>query len=985
MNVKIDETTTDADSATSVMMKELRQAIEGEVRGDRLSLQLYSTDASDFRKEPMGIVIPRHLADVRAAVAIAGRHGIPIIPRGGGSSVSGQTVGLGFVLDQSKYLNNILELNVQERWVEVEAGVVLDVLNAMLFKHGLMVGPDPSSSAVATIGGMAGNNSTGSHSFVYGMTADHVLALEVVLADGSLARFDDKSKDDAAKLSGENTLEGSIYRTIPGLIAEYAGDIRSGFPRTWRNVAGYGLNRLLDQQEENQPLNLAPLVVGSEGTLATITKVRLGLVERPTVVRLVIPHFANLEIALRSVPLILQHKVAAVELMTAPTLKLAGDHPIIGPRLRRFVKDLPGAILIVEFSGKNPAELAEQAEKLEARLRREGLTDYLSHCTTPEQIAGVWGIRKAIFGLIMSKPGDDKRVWIIDDASVPVEELNGYTQDVILAGKKFGMDINFDAHASAGCLHMGLDINLRTAEGLKTLELLCKEIMTIAIAHGGSTTGEHGEGLARSYFNKQLYGPRLHGAFTEVKKIFDPKGLLNPGKVVGEIIAPWDTDWLKYSPDYRTPYAPQNTHFDFSSYGGFAGLVEMCNGQGICRSQVSGTMCPSYRVTLDEKDTTRGRANILRAAITGLLGPDGLASKEVYEALDLCLACKSCRTECSTRVDIAKLKYEFLSIYQEKHGVPLRSRIVGLMATSSQLASLMPTLANAVYKNKVFKKLLDRSLGFDERRELPQLAPRTFTHWFKHEFRPPAATRGPILLWDDCYLTYNRPEIGRAAVQVLAAMGYQVVLQEGRRCCGRPMISKGLLAEAKKNAAHNVALLVAHARRGTPIIGVEPSCITCFRDEYPDLLRSEEARLVAEKSFFFEEFITRPENSELIRQAMDQGIPERKVLVHTHCYQKAMGTAGQVLEMLCFIPGAHVEEIPSGCCGMAGAFGFEKEHYEISMAIGEQVLFPTVRAASENTAIIAAGTSCREQIKDGTGRHAFHPIELLAESLAARR
>jgi len=960
--------------------QELRQALAGEIRFDPLSKQLYSTDASDFRKEPLGVVLPKTVQDVQKAMAIAARRGLAIIPRGGGSSVSGQTVGTGLVLDLSKYLNAIIEVNLAERWVEVEAGVVLDALNASLAPHGLMVGPDPSSSAVATLGGMAGNNSTGSPSFLYGMTADHVQALEVVLADGSLARFEDKSPGEVEKLARQTTLLGGLYRHIPEIIATNQEEIRNHYPKTWRNVAGYGLDRLLKQADAGDRFNLAPLVVGSEGTLATITKVRLGLVERPRCVRLAIPHFHDHETALDSVPLILEQGVAAVELMTAPTLRLAADHPIIGDRLRRFVDGLPGAILLVEFSGNDQELLAERAAATEAMLRQEGLSSRISHCVTKEEIANVWHIRKSIFGLIMSKPGDDKRVWVIDDASVPVQEMNGYTRDVIAAGRKYGMEINFDAHASAGCLHMGLDLNLRTPEGLRTLELLCREIMTIAIAHGGSTTGEHGEGLARSFFNEQLYGKKLHQAFTEVKNCFDPQNLLNPGKVVGKTIAPWDSDWLKYSPAYRTPFAPRTTHLDFSHYGGFAGLVEMCNGQGICRSQVSGTMCPSYRVTRDERDTTRGRANILRAAITGLLGPEGLTSPEVYEALDLCLACKACRQECSTRVDMAKLKYEFLAIYQEKHGVPLRSRVVGMMGTSSRLAATLPSLANALYRNPLFKRLLELMLGFDQRRELPLLAPQTFQQWLAGHAAAPA-TRGPVLLWDDCYLSYHRPQLGRATVEVLSAMGYQVLIEKARKCCGRPMISKGLLTQARENAAHNVALLKEHARRGTPIVGVEPSCIACFKDEYPDLLRSEEARLVAANSFFFEEFVTRPDNLERLREKLSAAPATARVLVHSHCYQKSMGTSGLVLEMLRLIPGSEVSEIPSGCCGMAGAFGYEKEHYEVSMAIGEQVLFPAVRAAGEQTTIVAAGTSCREQIKDGTGRRALHPIEALAANL----
>lgn len=966
--------------ATEALVHDLRKAVAGEVRFDRLSVQLYSTDASDFRKIPVGVIIPRHGDDVQAAVEIAARHRVPVIPRGGGSSLSGQTVGTGLIMDLSKYQNHLLQVNAEEKWVVVEAGVVLDVLNAALAPHGLMVGPDPSSSAVATMGGMAGNNSTGSHSIVHGMMADHVREMEVVLSDGSKAFLNSKSSRELEALMTRGTLEGKVYRQVSTLLADYADDIRTGYPRTWRNVAGYGLNRLLRDHEKDQGFNLASLVVGSEGTLAAITRIKLGVIDRPAKTRLDVFHFNDVQTALEQVPLVLEHGVSSAELMTYPTLKLAHDHAMIGRQLRQFVQGLPGAVLIVEFAGDSDAQLADRAQKLETRLRRQGYCQPVVHCTTSARVANVWGVRKSVFGLTLSKPGDDKPLWIIDDATVPVDELVGYTRDVIEAGRRFGIEINFDAHASAGCLHMGLGLNLKTRQGLQHLELLIKEIMTIAIAHGGTTTGEHGEGLARSYFNKQLYGERLHEAFRQVKEAFDPGNLMNPNKVV-DAVEPWSTRWLKYHPGYRTPYAPKRTHFDYSYYGGYAGLVEMCNGQGICRGQVAGTMCPSYRVTRDEKDTTRGRANALRAAMTGQFGPDGLTSAKAYNALELCLECKACRNECSTRVDMAKLKYEFLSIYQQRHGVPLRSLMFGHMARAGQAASLFPSLANRLYQSKALRNLLDRTVRIDKRRQLPPVAPKTFRQWFRHMHKPAVPSRGRVVLWDDCHIRFHQPQLGRAAVKILEALGYEVICLEKRRCCGRPMISKGLLKKAAQNARYNIGRLVPYAREGISIIGVEPSCIACFRDEYPDLVRGDDARRVAGQSFFFEEFVTRPEDKERLQALLGGPGGEQKILAHTHCYQKALGTSDQVLEMLRLLPGADVEQIDCGCCGMAGSFGYEKEHYELSMAIGEQALFPAVRAASPGALIAAAGTSCREQIKDGTRRRALHPIEIIARTI----
>jgi len=968
---------------TQELVQELKKVLGGEVRFDLLTRNLYSTDASDFQKIPVGVVIPRNTDDVCATIELANKYNIPIIPRGGGSSLSGQTVGTGLVIDHSKYLNRIINLNIEEKWVEAETGVVLDYLNTHLSKNGLMVGPDPSSSAVATIGGMAGNNSTGSHSFKYGMMADHIQELEVVLSDGRKTLLNAKSLKELPSLSKREGIEGQLYRKIPEILTLYQQDIETDFPKTWRNVAGYGLNRLLDGKLKSGLLNLASLVVGSEGTLAAITKIKLGLVSKPKKVNLMILHYDDLALALKDVPLILEHMPSAVELMSYPVLKAAHDHTSFRANLEKFVDGLPGSVLIVEFNGDQQAELDSQLEKLRRSLTKNGFKNIINYCKTPEEVARVWGVRKSTFGLLVSAPGDSKLIWVIDDASVPVEEMVAYTRDVKEMGRRYGTEINFDAHASAGCLHMGLSLNLRTPEGLKRLEILSKEIMSIAIAHYGTTTGEHGEGLARSFFNKQLYGPQLHQAFREVKDTFDPANRFNPQKVV-DAIEPWDTDWLQYHPEYQTPYAPKETYFDYSYYGGYEKQVEMCNGQGTCRSQVSGTMCPSYRVTRDEKDTTRGRANALRGAMTGQLGKDGLANPDVYKALELCLECKVCRNECSSRVDMAKLKYEFLAYYQSIHGVPLRSRLFGKMPLSSAVGSKAPRVSNAVYNNRLFREVLDRVVKIDKRRQLPQLAPKPFRHWFQQHVTPSDSSRGKVVLWDDCHLTYHEPELGVAAVQILEAAGYKVLLAENRKCCGRPMISKGLLKEAKKLAQQNVAILSEYAEQGIPIIGVEPSCIACMRDEYPDLLCTEESKTVAAHSFFFEEFIAALYEKGELDLPLAKPASMKDIKVHTHCYQKAFGTARNVIQMLRLIPDATVEEIESGCCGMAGSFGYEKEHYDISMAIGELALFPAIRESKPQTIIAAAGTSCRQQIKDGTKQKAVHPIMVLASALTKK-
>lgn len=966
-------------AAANHTLRELSSRMEGEVRTDRLTRALYSTDASSYRIEPLGACFPKHIADVQAVLRFAAEAGLSIVPRGGGSSLSGQGIGEGLVMDLTPHLNRILEINPVEKWARVEAGVTLDQLNRALAPHGLMVGPDPSSAVVATLGGMTANNSTGSHSILYGMMADHLLALEVVLSDGSTAQLCPQSPEAVSALAARNTLEGRLYREIPRLLERHAGAIDRDYPRTWRNVAGYSLNRLRAAQQAGQPFSLVPLLAGSEGTLAAITAVTVGVVPRPAHTHLTMLHFPGLRAALSRVPQLLTHRPGAVELVDKFFLDLTRENRQYRHRLG-FIEGDPEAVLIVEFAGNDRAQLRAQAETLLADLRRSGFSGAAVTRDDPGVVANVWEVRKAGLGLLMSKRGDAKPLAFVDDAAVPVENLPDYAEQVVRICREAGTEAAFYAHASAGCLHINPLINLKTARGMQQLQSISEAVIALAIEYGGTSTGEHGEGLARSVYNENVYGPELHRAFREVKGLFDPENRCNPGKIVDAPL-PWDPRYLRFQPGYQTPQNIDGTRLDFSADEGFAGLVEMCNGQGICRKTAGGVMCPSFMATRDEIHSTRGRANALRAAITGQLGPHGLDDPSLYEALDLCLGCKACKQECPSLVDMAKLKYEYLARYQDRHGVPLRSRLFGHIAAVNRLGSLFPGLANAGFRNGMLRALLQRMFGIDRRRSLPPLAPRTFQHWFRRHPSPAKAPSGPVILWDDTFLSHNEPEIGRAAVKVLEAAGFAVLLVHGRRCCGRPLISRGLLDAAREHAAHNVALLLPLVRRGIAVVGMEPSCVSAFRDEYVDLLRSAEAREVAEACCFFDEFLMRQVREKQLTLPWKADLAPQTILMHGHCHQKAGGGTAALLEMLRLIPGATVGEIDSGCCGMAGAFGYETAHYDLSLKCGEDRLFPAVRAAAPETRITAAGTSCRHQIADGTGRKAEHPVGVVADCL----
>ena len=966
------------DNNTENFFAELQPLLEGELYTDQLYRYLYSTDASDYQILPVAVLCPRSVQDVRRAVRCAAKYGIPLISRGAGTSLSGQTIGAGLVVDYSRYLDRVLGYDDRDGLVEVEPGVSRIKVNSYLQPFRQKIGPDPSSSQIATIGGMSGNNSTGLHSIQYGMMVDNVQELEVVLAGGELVNFGLRTTAEIAEILEAGDIESVLYRGVIEILEEYREDILAGYPQTWRNVAGYNLNYLLQTYLADGSLNLASLLVGSEGTLGSIVKVKVRTVTEPLHTCLALVHFDDLQQAADAVQPILDTGVAAVEFTDRYLIELTDKNPIFSKIQATFIEGNPEAVLIVEYASDRDRDLKEGLERLATVLHRIGHRGPVVYRRSPEEVAAVWNTRKATFGLLMSKRGDDRPLSFADDATVPIPELGSFIRELRSIFSREGVEAAFVGHASAGCIHVNPIINRKEEQGIAMMERLGKAIAKAAIERKGTTSGEHGEGIAKGYFNEQLFGTRLHQAFRRVKGLFDPGNLMNPGKIIDAPL-PWDTTIMRVYPDYRTPLAPAETYLDFSAEGGFAGLVEMCNGAGFCRKDGPGVMCPSYRVTKDERHSTRGRANALRAAIKGEL-PEGLSDRALYETLDLCLECKACKQECPSVVDMAKMKYEYLAQYQDRHGVPLRNRIFANVHTLNARGRKWRTLTNFAFRNSVFRWFLEVWTGIDRRRTLPRLHAVDFQEWFSRRSKLQGPELQQVVLWDDTYLTYNYPEIGMAAVKVLEATGLEVILARGRKCCGRPMVSKGLLGEARKLAAHNVQVLLPYAQKGIPILGLEPSCIATLKDEYNDLLATESARLVAGNAFFMEDYLMNLFAEQRLVWKFRNDLPARKVLFHGHCYQKALGDTANTRRLLELVPNTQVEEVPSGCCGMAGSFGYEKKHYEVSMACGEEVLFPAVRSR-EDSVVVAAGISCRHQIEDGTGRKALHPVVYLAEAL----
>ena len=952
---------------------ELRAQVAGEVRIDRYSRLLYATDASIYQMEPVCVVLPRSGADVQAVMRLAGRHGLPVLPRGGGTSLAGSTMNRAIVLDFSKHMNGVLEVQPEEGWARVQPGLVVDQLDRAVARHGLHYAPDPITSNRATIGGGIGANSCGAHSVVYGKTLDHVREVDVVLSDGATARLGSLTGQELDRKLGAESLEGRLYREVRRIAQAHREEVARRFPRILRRVSGYNL----DEFAGDGPMDLTRMVVGSEGTLAVVTEAKVGLVPQPKHKGLAVVHFHGLTEAMEATVRVLELGPSAIEVVDRTVVDRCRQAP--GFRyLVEFVERDPECLLLVEFFGDTEGEVQGRLEGLRRELERLHLGYATVATTEPARQHEMWELRRAGLGLVMGVRGDTKPLPFVEDTAVSPEKLPEYMARFMEIIGRNGTEAAYYGHASVGCMHIRPMVNIKRQEGLAVMERIANEVADLVVEFGGSLSGEHGDGIVRGVFAEKVFGSELYHAFRELKQTFDPDGLLNPGKIIE---TPEFTENLRLSPE--TPDVALNTLMDFSADGGFARSVELCNGQGACL-KLDGTMCPSYMVTKEEEHSTRGRANLLRMVMSGVLPMGELAGQRLHDALDLCVACKGCKAECPSGVDMAKLKAEVLTSYHQAHGVPLRSRLFGHIALLGRLGSATAPLSNWALQLPSVRWLLHRLLGIHRKRSLPSFAGQRFSAWFRnHPGRQGTGpARGEVVLLNDTHMEYYQPQVGQAATRVLEALGYQVTLVPGMQCCGRPLVSQGMLGAAKAWARQNVDALLPYARRGVPIVGTEPSCLLTFRDEYPDLLADEESRTVASRSFLLDEFVDQvaaqhPEVSAMFRDDVAAG-----VLLHGHCHQKALVGMEPTLRALRLVPGYTVELVEAGCCGMAGAFGFEAEHYEMSLAMGAHRLFSALEApAATGKQVAVTGVSCHQQIGHATSHQPRHVAELLADAL----
>jgi FAD/FMN-containing dehydrogenase/Fe-S oxidoreductase len=971
----------------SKLAQRLSAGIEGEIKFDAFTRGRYSTDASHYQVEPIGVAVPRTPDDIPRIIDIAKDEGVAVLPRGGGTSQCGQTVGEAIVVDCSKHLNGVLDFDADGRRVAVQPGLVLDHLNAYLKPHGLWFPVDVSTSSRATLGGMAGNNSCGARSIVYGTMRDNVHAIDAVLADGSAMTFGDN-----ASLAHLTDTQSALVSGLLDLGRNSADTVKNGFPDLMRRVGGYNVDALLPGgpprgewakatmgKAQTHP-NLAHLLVGSEGTLAFSTRLELDLSPLPKHKTLGICHFPTFYEAMDATQHIVKLGPAAVELADATMIDLARDIPMFRATIERFIQGSPAAVLLVEFAGDDPEANLANLKQLVELMADLGFPGGVVEAIDPAFQKDVWEVRKSGLNIMMSMKTAGKPISFIEDCAVRLEDLADYTQRLTEVFERHGTTGTWYAHASVGCLHVRPVVNLKEEAGATQMRAIAEAAFEMVREYKGSHSGEHGDGLVRSEFHEPMFGADMIQAFRSVKDAFDEDGIMNPGKIVD---APKmdDRTLFRFKPGYDAKLP--DTALDWSEWRGFAGAVEMCNNNGACRKRDPGVMCPSFRVTGDEQHLTRGRANTLRLAISGQLGADAFTSDAMAETMKLCVGCKGCKRECPTGVDMARMKTEFLYHYRKRHGLRLFDKLVAYLPRYAPLASRFAWLLNLRDRLPGLARLSEAVAGFSAERKLPAWSLVPFKQPFPESV--PGDGGPEVVLWADTFNTWFEPENARAAVAVLRAAGYRVHLAEpsdgGRPlCCGRTFLAAGLVDEAKAEAQRTMAALMPMVERGVQVVGLEPSCLLTLRDEYSVMLPGVDAAKLADAALLFEEFVAREIDAGRFNPKL-KPLPEKKALLHGHCHQKAFAVMGTVQKTLALIPELHVETIESSCCGMAGSFGYEAANVEVSRRMGELSLLPAVRAADDDTLVVADGTSCRHQIADGADRHALHVACVLERAL----
>ncbi|MEX2450063.1 MAG: FAD-linked oxidase C-terminal domain-containing protein [Rhodospirillales bacterium] len=950
----------------------LQAELEGDVLFDAASRGRYSTDASIYQIEPIGVVVPKTERDILRAIHVSAGEGVPILPRGGGTSQCGQTVGEALVIDTSKHLNKVVAFEPEARRITVQPGIVLDQLNKFLKPHGLFFPVDVSTSSRATIGGMAANNSCGARSIRYGNMVHNVHAIDAVLANGTECRFGDVP----ANLDGiDDPTYLDLIQRMRALGAREAEEIAARFPKLLRRVGGYNIETISPQGH-----NMAHLLVGSEGTLGFFRQIELDLQPIPPNKVLGVCHFPTFYQAMDTTRHIVKLGPSAVELVDRTMIDLAREIDAFRATTDRFVRGEPEALLLVEFAGEDGAEQHKKLNRLIQLLADHGFPDSVLEATDPAFQSDIWEVRKAGLNIMMSMKGDGKPVSFIEDCAVALEDLAEYTDRLTNVFKKHGTHGTWYAHASVGTLHVRPVLNMKSGTDIRKMRAIAEEAFAMVREYKGSHSGEHGDGLVRSEFHEPMFGSRIVRAFEEVKDTFDPDGVFNPGKIVRPSKMD-DRSLFRYKPGYET--SVPRTALDWSDWGGFAGAVEMCNNNGACRKADAAVMCPSYRATGDEKDLTRGRANTLRLAISGQLGPHAFTSDDLYDTLDLCVGCKGCKRECPTGVDMARMKIEFLHHYRHRHGVPVKEKLIAYLPRYAPVAAKLHFLVNLRDRIPGLAFLSEALLGFSRKRTLPTWSARPFKAAQKNN----GVTNKPeVVLLADTFNTYFEPENLRAALRVLDAAGYRVhvpTMENTRRplCCGRTYLATGLVDKAKETARATLDALKPFIERGVPVVGLEPSCLFTLRDEYLALFPGAETIALAGKAKLFEEFLAEEHAAGRLTVNL-KPIAHKKALLHGHCHQKAFAAMGAVEQVLSLVPELTVETVASSCCGMAGAFGFEADHYEVSMKMAELSLLPAVRDAPDDALIVADGTSCRHQIHDGVAREALHVARVLDMALA---